>query len=82
MALLEAAVKQYEGSLDIRHRGILTISDRAEQMFEVLQGDSRSKVSGSVNLAKPQVALKGHAGLLCLYYTDSLETLKLQQQRS
>eukprot|EP00891_Asterochloris_glomerata_P007283 jgi/Astpho2/7283/fgenesh1_pg.00113_%23_86_t len=44
VALLEASVKQYEESLGIRHRGIQTISQRAEQLFEVLPGDDRLKV--------------------------------------
>ena len=44
VALLEASVKQYEESLGIRHRGIQTISQRAEQLFEVLSGDARLKV--------------------------------------
>ena len=37
-------MKQYEESLGIRHRGIQTISQRAEQLFDVLPGDARLKV--------------------------------------
>ena len=37
-------MKQYEESLGIQHRGIQTISQRAEQLFEVLPGDARLKV--------------------------------------
>ncbi len=37
-------MKQYEESLGIRHRGIQTISQRAEQLFEVLPGNDRLKV--------------------------------------
>ena len=42
--LLEAAIREFEETLGLRHPGIVALSRRAEQLFETLPPDARAKV--------------------------------------
>ncbi len=44
VVLLEAAVREFEDVLGLRHPGIVALSRRAEQLFETLPPDAREKV--------------------------------------
>ena len=42
--LLEAAIREFEEVLGLRHPGIVALSRRAEQLFETLPPEARAKV--------------------------------------
>ncbi len=42
--LLEAAIREFEETLGLRHPGIVALSRRAEQLFETLPSEARAKV--------------------------------------
>jgi len=42
--LLEAAIREFEETLGLRHPGIVALSRRAEQLFETLASEARAKV--------------------------------------
>ena len=49
VVLLEAAVRQLEETLGLRHPGILALSKRAEAMFEALPPHVRQQVRCSIS---------------------------------
>ena len=50
VVLLEAAVRELEETLGLRHPGILALSKRAESMFEALPPQERQEVSTTARL--------------------------------
>ena len=50
VVLLEAAVREFEDVLGLRHPGIVALSRRAEQLFEALPPEAREKVRAAVSI--------------------------------
>ena len=59
VVLLEAAIRELEEALGLRHPGILALSKRAESMFEALNPEDRQQVTATL-------ILNGHC---CFYFT-------------